>query len=192
MLGKRGKKSRLGVVLVIVLVLIAFAINSSTSVLKVAYPLKYKEYVYKYSAQYKVDPYLVFSIIKAESGFDPKATSHKKARGLMQISEVTANWGAKTLKIEKFSYDKLYDPETNISIGCWYINNLMREFGDNTQVVLAAYNGGSGNVSEWLKDTRYSKSGSTLDKIPFKETENYVKKVQNYYSVYKKIYTKEE
>lgn len=172
------------------LLMILLIINNSTSVLRLTYPLKYKDYVYTYSSQYKVDPYLVFSIIKAESSFNPNATSRKNARGLMQISEPTGKWGAEILKLEGFNNSHLYNPEVNIEIGCWYLNSLIKEFGNNLDLILAAYNGGSGNVNEWLKNKNYSGSGISLDKIPFKETDQYVKKVKNNYSVYKRLYSK--
>lgn len=181
------KKLKNAIILAAFVVIIVVVINNAV---KVMFPLKYKEYVYKYSLEHGIDPYLVFAIIKAESSFNPKATSPKEAKGLMQITERTGRWGAKSLKLKQFSTDKLYDPETNIRIGCWYLSILMKEFNDNIDLVIAAYNGGSGNVSGWLKDRNYSNSGTSLEKIPFKETDRYLKKVKNYHSIYKGIYEK--
>lgn len=172
-------------ILAVALVVVIFILSSG---LKLIYPVKYKEYVFKYSLQNNIDPYLVFAIIKAESGFNPEAVSRKNARGLMQISEKTAMWGAKSLELENFDEESLFDPEINIKIGCWYIAALMKEFGNDTDLVIAAYNGGSGNVNDWLRDKDYSDSGTKLDKIPFRETELFVKKVKNYHYVYLKLY----
>jgi len=172
----------------IALLLIVLTIDNSSTVIKRIYPLKYKEFVFKYAYEYGIDPYLVFAVIKAESSFNPKARSGKNAIGLMQITEQTGMWGAETIGIEGFSQEDLYDPETNIRIGCWYIRQLMNEFSNRIDLVLAAYNGGSGNVSEWLKNIEYSKTGQELDVIPFRETAMFVKKVKNYYEVYLKLY----
>lgn len=172
---------------IIVVVGIAVILNNAV---KIIFPLKYKEYVYKYSLENNVDPYLVFAIIKAESSFNPYAVSHKNARGLMQISEITGKWGAKSLGLKNYTPESLYEPETNIKIGCWYLSVLMKEFDNNLDLVIAAYNGGSGNVNEWLKNSNYSNTGIDLEKIPFKETEKFLKKVKNYYSVYKRLYEK--
>jgi soluble lytic murein transglycosylase len=179
------KSLRFFFILAVVLAVVIFILSSG---LKMVYPLKFKEYVLKYSFQNNIDPYLVFAIIKAESGFNPKAVSRKNARGLMQISEKTAIWGAKSLKLENFDDESLFDPETNIRIGCWYIATLMKEFENDIDLVITAYNGGSGNVNDWLRDKSYSGSGTKLDKIPFRETELFVKKVKNYHYVYLKLY----
>ena len=88
----------------------------------------------------------------------------------------------------KFKEDAdIFEPEDNIRIGCWYLNRLYREFGD-LDLVIAAYNGGSGNVKKWLADEEFSSDGENLETIPFKETASYVEKVKYNYEMYKKIY----
>jgi len=166
-------------------IILIVVINNSARAL---FPLKYSDYVFRYSVENNIDPYLVFAIIKAESSFNPKATSQRNARGLMQISDTTGNWGAESLKLLRYSANELYEPETNIQIGCWYLGRLMKEFDDNIDLVITAYNGGSGNVSEWLKNRDYSDSGDSLEKIPFGETERFLKKVKNYHLMYKRLY----
>lgn len=186
---KGGNKSfKYILIVIIVLVLVVIVVNNYNVIYKMQYPVKYEEYVRKYAHKYEVDPLLVFSIIKAESGFNSNAISHKHARGLMQISETTGKWGASNIGLEDYSENDLYDPETNVHIGCWYINVLKSQFNDNIDLVITAYNGGSGNVSKWLKDPRYSTDGYILKKIPFKETENYLKKVKSNYEMYKRLY----
>lgn len=152
------------------------------------YPLDYKEYIYQYSNENSIDPFLVASIINVESRYRKEAISPKDARGLMQIAEQTGQWASEELKLKDYTKESLFDPKTNIKIGTWYLNKLEKEFSSNQDLILAAYNGGSGNVNKWLKDKEYSKDGESLDKIPFKETENYLKKVKNNYKIYKKIY----
>ena len=171
------------------LFLIVLIIDNSTTIIKRIYPLKYKQFVFDHAKENEVDPYLVFAVIKAESSFNPLAKSHKNAFGLMQITEKTAMWGADNIGIKEFSLNDLYDAETNIKIGCWYIKQLMKEFNNDINLVLAAYNGGSGNVNEWLKNNVYSKTGKELDVIPFKETDRFVKRVKNYYQVYIRLYS---
>jgi soluble lytic murein transglycosylase len=167
------------------LIIILFVVGN---VAKMFFPLKFKDYVFKYSMENSLDPYLVFAVIKVESSFNPRALSPGNARGLMQLTEKTAVWGAESIKIKDFSVNSLFDPEINIRLGCWYLNRLMEEFDGDIDLVIAAYNAGSGNVSKWLKDRNYSSSGINLDRIPFRETENYVRKVKNNLFIYKKLY----
>lgn len=159
-------------------------------IVKLIYPLKYTAYIIKYSKVYDLSPYLVAAVIKTESNFNPKAKSNKEACGLMQITASTAKWAAKEMSIENYKEDMLIDPEFNIRMGCWYINNLKKEFNGDMNLVLAAYNGGRGNVQKWLADSSHSKDGKNLDYIPFKETDEYVKKVKVNYNIYKFLYNK--
>ena len=152
------------------------------------FPMKYSNYVEKYSDEYGLNKNLVYSIIKAESGFNPNAISPRNAKGLMQIMDSTGEWAAEKINIEDFESSMLLKPEINIRIGCWYISKLINQYDQNVELALSAYNAGSGNVAKWLKDTDISSNGITLDRIPFKETENYVKKIKTYNYIYKKLY----
>lgn len=152
------------------------------------YPRKYSIYVEKYAEEYNLDENLVYSIIKAESKFNKDALSRRGAKGLMQIADITRDWAIEELELND-DID-IYDPETNIRIGCWYLNTLYKEFG-KTDLVIAAYNGGSGNVKKWLADTEYSKDGENLHSIPFTETDAYLSKVKKNYEQYEKLYTEE-
>lgn len=154
------------------------------------FPYKYSEYVNTFSEEYNVDPLLVLSVIKAESNFDEKAVSIRDAKGLMQIMDNTGAWIAEEIGINYFLPSMLFDPELNIEMGCWYLANLEKEFTD-LDLIIAAYNGGSGNVNKWLKDEKYSKDGEELNYIPFPETKKYVDKVKTNYSIYKYLYRRE-
>lgn len=157
-------------------------------IIKHFYPLKYSDYVYKYSKEYSVDPFLVFATIRVESNFDANAQSQKGAKGLMQITDNTGEWAAKQLKMKSYNSGMLLDPKYNIMLGCWYLENLIDQFDGNVTLALAAYNGGSGNVEKWLKNKEYSATGERLEKIPFGETERYVNKVKKDYNIYKNLY----
>ncbi|SHH94181.1 lytic transglycosylase domain-containing protein [Clostridium grantii] len=165
---------------------------SGKSIAKYFYPLTYWEWVVEYSEQYEIDPYFVFAIIKAESNFNYNAESPKGARGLMQIMPDTAQWAASLMGTEDYSDDKLFQPDFNIKLGCWYLNNLKKEFGDNNKLILAAYNGGRGNVNKWLDNEEYSLDGEELHNIPFGETDKYIKRVEVNYNVYKFLYCQGE
>jgi len=169
----------------IVFVAVALILGGSA---RLMFPVKYQDIVIKHAINNNLNPSLVFSVIKVESNFQPNAVSRKDARGLMQIMEQTALWASRELKMENFEPDDLFDPETNIIIGCWYLRKLMDEFANDTDLAIAAYNGGSGNVKQWLSNSAYSSTGATLDIIPFKETEKYIKRVKNCMKIYDSLY----
>lgn len=185
---KSSGKLKLFIVSLILILLVVFSINITDFVLKKLYPITYSEYVDKYSSEYNIDRNLVFSIIKAESSFNSKAVSPRKAKGLMQIMDSTGKWAAEKIKIENYETGMLLQPDANIRIGCWYIARLLKQYNQDTELALAAYNAGSGNVSEWLNDVSISSDGKTLDRIPFEETKNYISRIKKFHNMYKKLY----
>lgn len=173
-------------ILSIFIILFGTLLMESKVIHKFLYPKKYSEYVEKYSKEFNLDENIVYSVIKAESKFNSSAVSKKEAKGLMQLLDITRDWGADELKLKNVD---IFDPETNIRLGCWYLNKLYKEFG-KLDLVIAAYNGGSGNVKKWLENNEYSKDGENLHDIPFEQTSKYVEKVKNNYKHYNKIYGK--
>ena len=154
------------------------------------YPLEYKDEVLEYSQKYNLDPYLVFAVINAESGFDKHATSSKNARGLMQITESTAKEvNESTQSTDEINDTTIYDVDVNIEIGCNYLASLISRYNGNYYLAICAYNAGIGNVNKWIEAGIISSTLDTTDiNLPFKETTNYLKKVISNYEVYKKIY----
>lgn len=154
------------------------------------YPMPYQAYVLKSSQKYGIDPMLIYSVMKVESKFNPQALSRKGAKGLMQIMDATGSWVAELLAMRDYSHEQLFDPSVNIEMGTWYLSRLMQQYGGDMVKTLAAYNAGSGNVAKWCLDEQYSLDGKTLVNIPFKETKDYIKKVDNNYKIYKYLYQK--
>ena len=100
----------------------------------------------------------------------------------MQIMPTTAQEIANNLK-EDYNKDKLFEPETNIKYGCYYLGKLINRF-ENTDTALCSYNAGMGVVNKWLQDERYSTDGKSLQIIPYEETKNYVDKIKKSYKYY--------
>ena len=151
------------------------------------YPLRYEEEIRQSAEEYQLDPYLVMAMVKTESNFNLRAHSGV-ARGLMQLTESTAQWIAEKMGIA-FQPEDLENPALNIQMGCYYLRYLL-DYYNNEDLALAAYNAGMGNVTSWLSDERYSEDQKELSKIPFAETENYVKKIERFYRVYSYLYSK--
>lgn len=173
--------------LLFIVILIILALNIQ-DIGRYFYPFPYRNLIEKYAAEQNIDPLLMTAIMKRESNFDPRARSKKGARGLMQIMPETGTWIASQMGIESFHPDKLYDVETNIRLGAWYIANLLREFNGELLPTLAAYNGGQGNVRKWLAEKNWNEKQFTASQIPFPETRKYVESVSNTYKIYKYLY----
>ena len=174
----------LGLVAVVVFFLVD---RGSVWLGKYLYPQSYKEQVTKYAEEYGVDQNLIFAFIKCESNFNPDANSDAGAKGLMQLTDDTFLWISQKIYSNPLDASLIYDPETNIRCGVWYISYLQQQFSGEREVI-AAYNAGPAKVKEWLSDSRYSADGVTLSETPFRETENHIKKVQKAKSRYIKLY----
>ena len=153
------------------------------------HPLTYSDYVEKYSELYGVPEPIIYATIKTESGFKSNAVSSAGAIGLMQLMPDTFLWLCEK-QGETHDAGMLYDPETNIKYGTYYLSFLYREFG-LWETVYAAYNCGPNKVKEWQQNEEYADKNGILIKIPFDETEKYVKKISKSVSIYEKLYFKE-
>lgn len=156
------------------------------AVMEYLYPKKYSEYVEKYAAEYEIDEYLIYAVIRTESSFDPNSVSSAGARGLTQITEDTFDW-LLTKTNEDYVFDDLFTPEVSIKYCAVFLSILQNEYSI-TETVVAAYHAGMGNVSNWLNDSRYSADGEHLKTTPISDTNHYIGKVisamDNYYKVY--------
>ena len=150
------------------------------------YKLEYTEYVKKYANEYNVDEYLIYAIIKAESNFKQDAVSHRGAKGLMQLMYSTAEDIAKRINVN-LNEDNILEPDININLGTKYISMLIQKY-NNTNLALAAYNAGSGNVDGWIEKGTLKSDGTDIENVPFTETNNYVRKILRDYEIYKNIY----
>ncbi|MBQ7133323.1 MAG: lytic transglycosylase domain-containing protein [Ruminococcus sp.] len=177
----------------VILGLLLFSTNVlndvKTKVMAQFYPQEYSEYVSQYSEMYSVDEALVYAVIRTESGFRAEVESSAGAVGLMQIMPSTFDY-LQSLESDSVVYtqEELKNPEINIKYGTYYLFILLQHYNGSEQLAVAAYNAGLSNVDSWLTDSRYSSDGITLLGIPFAETEQYVKRVENTKAVYESLY----
>lgn len=152
------------------------------------YSVTWQDTIEHYAAMYNLDPAFVTAIIRNESSFRTDAESSAGARGLMQMMPDTAEWVAGKLG-EPFDFDNLYDPETSIRYGCWYLGYLSDIFQGDTVLVCAAYHAGQGEVLGWLGDSSISPDGVTvpIQNIPISNTKTYAGRVTQAYGIYETL-----
>jgi soluble lytic murein transglycosylase len=142
----------------------------------------------RYSVENDLDPYLVASLIRQESEFNPGAVSHANALGLMQVLPGTGKKLAKEVKMKGFRAELLLVPNTNIQLGTKYFKSLLDHFNGQPEYALAAYNAGSDRVENWLAEGKFRDAPEFVESIPFTETREYVQAIMRNATVYKRLY----
>ena len=184
------KNKKIFIIIIAILIIVVFLGIFKNKILKIIYPKTYKEIVSVYSEKYNVEENLVFALIKAESNFNSEAVSHRDAIGVMQIMEETAKDVANknSIKIENENIkQELLKIDNNINIGTKYLSTLLEKY-KNKEIAVAAYNAGIGTIDGWIQKGIIKSDGSDIENIPYKETNNYVRKILRDYEIYKKLY----
>ncbi|MCD8056122.1 MAG: lytic transglycosylase domain-containing protein [Clostridiales bacterium] len=150
------------------------------------YPQEYSAYVSEYSELYGVPEYIVYAVIKTESNFDSSLLSSSGAIGLMQLLPETFEM-LNDLTGEEHETGMLYDPETNIKYGTYYLSYLYGLY-ERWGTVYAAYIVGTDMVDSWLSDGNYSTDGVNVTYIPYDETRETVEKLEAAAEMYEKLY----
>jgi soluble lytic murein transglycosylase len=135
-----------------------------------------------------LDPYLVASLIRQESEFNPNAVSRANAVGLMQLLPKTGKAVARQVKMKRYTASQLYTPAVNLQLGTRYFRGMVDKFGGSFEYALAAYNAGSDRVEDWLSQGKYRDPQEFVESIPFTETREYVQAILRNASVYKQLY----
>lgn len=157
---------------------------------KAFYPLPYRAVVESVAGRLAMDSYLIWSVMRAESSYNPTAVSPVGARGLLQVMPYTAVKIGRRLAGSEIKSEQLLRPEFNIGLGAWYIKYLLNYYSDNIVLAVAAYNAGPQAVNAWIDRCRQCQLDEFVESIPFDETRNYVKKIFVSYSRYHRIYEK--
>ena len=192
---RRKQQRRRRAVLRLIVLCLAVAIAAFAAphlwnkVEQVLYPRKYEQLVDKWADTYQLDPLLVDAFIRTESGFDPQATSSVDARGLMQMTEETFLWlRSKIAEGEDLQFADLYNPDTSIRFGCYYLHLCMDRYNDDVATAAAAYHSGWGTVDNLLQMEEHSADGETLQGFPYNQMHHYVNKITACYQVYQRLY----
>jgi soluble lytic murein transglycosylase len=143
------------------------------------------------SLKNQLDPYLVASLIRQESEFNPAAISPANAMGLMQLLPTVGKGVARELRIRHFSRDQLLQPNTNLQLGTHYFKQFVDRYGGHIEYALAAYNAGANRVEDWRNNGDFKDMDEFVESIPFTETREYVQAILRNAVLYRSLYPKE-
>jgi len=138
-----------------------------------------------------VDPFLVRALIWRESRFDPNTHGEADEHGLMQVTPDVGQMWAKANKIDDYRDDELYDPETNIRVGTWYLHRALQHWSqtdDPVTFALAEYNAGRKNALKWVDPLAPLNHTAFLDRITFPGTRRYVEVILTKRDQYRAIF----
>lgn len=152
------------------------------------FPRPYWPDLKKYSVANQLDPYLVASLIRQESEFNPLAVSRANAVGLMQLLPKTGKLVAHQESLKRYNPSELFTPTVNLQLGTRYFRGMVDKFGGSFEHALAAYNAGSDRVEEWMGQGPYRDSPEFVESIPFTETREYVQAIIRNANVYRQLY----
>jgi soluble lytic murein transglycosylase len=142
----------------------------------------------KFASRNKLDAFVVASLIRQESEFNPGAVSRADALGLMQLLPSTGKKVAREVRIRRFSTNQLLLPTTNLQLGTRYFRTLVDHFNGQLEYALAAYNAGPDRVESWLSQGGFRDTPEFVESIPFTETREYVQAIVRNTTVYRKLY----
>ncbi|HZU22957.1 MAG TPA: transglycosylase SLT domain-containing protein [Terriglobales bacterium] len=152
------------------------------------FPRPYWPDLTRYASANDLDPFLVASLIRQESEFNPTVVSYANAWGLMQVLPSTGSKLAHEMKIGRFNSDQLLVPATNLQLGTHYFRALVDRFGGKVEYALAAYNAGPERVDDWLASGSYRDTAEFVESIPFTQTREYVQAIMRNAMVYRQLY----
>lgn len=156
--------------------------------LRVIYPFPYRDILIAEAAEQNVNPFLAAGLIRQESMFNPSAFSGAGAIGLMQVMPATGRDLAQRLGVQRFDDDMLEHAEFNAHLGMAYLDDQLNDFSGRLPVVLAAYNAGPHRITRWSEFPEFPDDDLFAERIPFAETRDYVKIVQNNARIYEALY----
>jgi len=152
------------------------------------FPRPYWSDLKRFSVANGLDPYLVASLIRQESEFNPVAVSRANAVGLMHLLPRTGKLVAHQVAMKRYSPSQLYTAPVNLELGTRYFRGMVDKFGGSFEQALAAYNAGDNRVEEWMGQGKYRDAAEFVESIPFTETREYVQAIMRNASVYRQLY----
>jgi soluble lytic murein transglycosylase len=154
---------------------------------RVLYPLAYERVLSREAERHGLDPALVAALIRQESSFEPRATSRAGARGLMQIMPAVGRQLASAEDYHVWDTELLYQPDVSLELGMAHLAGLLSGYA-HVSHALAAYNAGSSRAKRWLEKAGTEDPEVFVERIPFRETRDYVRIILRNRELYRTMY----
>jgi soluble lytic murein transglycosylase len=156
--------------------------------LRILFPFPYRTLITEEARDRELDPFIAAALIRQESMFEARITSHVGARGLMQIMPATGSALAEAAGIERWDPEMLYHPEINVHLGTRYVARHWESYDGSLPSVFSAYNAGAHRVEWWSEFPEYGNDELFTERIPFRETRDYVKILTRNHALYRGLY----
>jgi soluble lytic murein transglycosylase len=156
--------------------------------LRILHPFPYRTLITEEARDRGFDPFVAAALIRQESMFETRITSHVGARGLMQIMPATGRRLADAVGLDRFDAEVLYHPEINVHLGTRYLAQHIENYDGSLPSVFSAYNAGSHRVAMWKNFPEYGDDELFTERIPFRETRDYVRILTRNHAVYRGLY----
>jgi soluble lytic murein transglycosylase len=154
---------------------------------RILFPQNYWADIKADAEKNNLDPYMVASLIRQETEFNPGAVSNKSAYGLMQLLPTVGRAMAKEEGVHHFQTNDLLNPSTNILLGTHYLRQTLDKFGGQPEYAFAAYNAGDDRVTDWQSIGNYHGIDEFVESIPFSETREYVQAIVRNEEIYRAL-----
>ena len=160
----------------------------SRRLLRILYPFPYRTLITEEARDRGLDPFVAAALIRQESMFEARITSPAGARGLMQVMPATGRQLAEAVGMERWDPELLYHPEINVHLGIRYVAQFMDEYDGSLPSVFSAYNAGPHRVEWWSEYPEYGDDELFTERIPYRETRDYVKILTRNRALYAGLY----
>lgn len=169
---------------------VGYPVANTTHRWTIAYPRPFFDEISSWAKKREIPSQVVWAIMREESGFNPRVESWANAKGLLQLMDSTAEKMARKDEMKDFTASKLFEVDNNLRLGTAYIKELSDTFDAHPALIIAGYNGGSGNVNNWLTKNGAMELDMWVEEIPYGQTRNYTKRVLTSFWTYHWLYAK--
>jgi soluble lytic murein transglycosylase len=157
--------------------------------LRILYAFPYRTLITEEARDRGFDPFVAAALIRQESMFEARITSPAGARGLMQIMPATGRDLAEAAGVQPWDAELLYHPEINVHLGTRYVAQHLENYEGQLPSVFSAYNAGWHRVDWWRQFDEVADGELFTERIPFRETRDYVKILTRNFAVYQGLYS---